>query len=91
LKNTLRLGWEAIACPKGSSRMDYLRGVEILPYYFGHNACACFFINDASMINDVLNHILDLETNQEGEPRFQVVQIESIEACFRRVECTQGA
>jgi hypothetical protein len=46
---------------------------EFLPYSFGHDACGCTFIDDASMNCDVLNFDGYLESYQSGEMGFPTI------------------
>jgi hypothetical protein len=43
---------------------------EFLPYYFGHDACGCTFIDDAPMNCDVLDLNWYLKGYQSGEAWF---------------------
>jgi hypothetical protein len=55
LEDPFRGGCSVNIGSQGDGRWYYLRGDKFLPYYFGHDACGCNFIDDTSMNCDVMN------------------------------------
>jgi hypothetical protein len=55
LKEPFRRGWSSIISSQSDGGWYELGGAKFLPYSFGHDACGCTFINDATMNCDVLD------------------------------------
>jgi hypothetical protein len=51
---------------QGDGGWYLLRGANFFPYYFGHDAFGCTFINDTLMNCDVLNINWILKTTRAG-------------------------
>ena len=90
LKEPFRRGWSSIISSQHNGRWYQFRGVEFFPYSFGHDACGCTFINDASMNCDVPNFNWYLERYQSGEMRFPTIQIKCDESSISWVDYPHG-
>jgi hypothetical protein len=90
LKEPFRRGWSSIISSQSDGRWYELGGAKFLPYGFGHDACGCTFINDATMNCDVPDFNRYLESYQSGETGFPTIKIKCDESSISRVDCPQG-
>jgi hypothetical protein len=64
--------------------------MKFLPYYFGHDACRCSFIDDTLMDGDVPYFYWYLNSDQGGKMRFTPIKVKGDESSISRVDCSQG-
>jgi hypothetical protein len=67
-----------------------LWGTELPPYYFGHDAGRCTFIDDTSMDDDVSYFYWYLNSDQGEKTRFTAIKVKGDESSISRVDYPQG-
>jgi hypothetical protein len=82
--------WSSVISSKVMARWYEIGGAKFLPYGFGHDACGCTFINDASMNCDVPYFNWYLKNNESGEARFSTIDIKCDESGIDGVDYPQG-
>jgi hypothetical protein len=90
LKEPFRRVWSSVISSRSDGRGYELGGAKFLPYGFGHDACGCTFINDATMDCDVLYFNQYLKSDQSGETGFPSIKIKGDEPSVSRVDFPQG-
>ena len=87
LEETFGRGWSSVIISQSDGIWYELEGAKFLPCGFGHDACGCPFIDDASMDCDVLYFDGDLNSDCGGKMWFAVIEVKGDKSSICRIDC----
>jgi hypothetical protein len=90
LEDSLGRGGSSVISLQSNGGWYDIRRANFMPGYFGHDACGCTFINNATMNCDVPDFNSYLERDQSQEKRFPAIEIKGDESSISRVDYPQS-